>query len=141
MSGSILDTNVVSELTRQAPNPRVSTYISRHDDLWLASVVVYELEFGLELLPHGRRRDALALSQRRVTRAFDGRVLPLTETGAEWAARFMANAQRHGRPIQLADALIAGTAMANDFAVITRNVRDFEGLGVEIIDPWRAELD
>ena len=132
----LLDTNVVSELTRDEPNPKVSDFISKQQELWLASLVVYELEFGLQLLPPGRRRDQVSLANARVMAAFRDRILPLNRVGAEWAARFRVKARQQGRAIRLADALIAGTAMANDLTLVTRNVRDFEGLDIDIVNPW-----
>ena len=138
MSRILLDTNVVSELTRYVPDPQVSAFIAEQDELWLASVVVYELEFGLQLVPEGRRRDDLSLAHTRIMTAFRERILPLNRLGAEWAARFRVQSQQQGRPLGLADALIAGTAMANDLALVTRNVRDFEGLGIDIINPWEG---
>ena len=136
MSGYLLDTNVISELTRPAPDANVTAFISTHGELWLNSIVVYELEYGLLLTPAGRRRRQMTAANARVMRAFEDRVLVLDRTGAEWAARFRANAERQGQALHLADSLIAGTAMANDLALVTRNVRDFEGLGVEIVNPW-----
>lgn len=135
----LLDTNVVSELTRDAPDPNVSVFISSQSDLWLASVVVYEMEYGMLLLPAGRRRDNVALANSRILTAFRDRVLPLDRIGAEWAGSFRAQAQRRGRPLSVNDALIAGTAMAHNLALVTRDVRDFAGLDIEIINPWEYE--
>ena len=141
MTRFLLDTNVISELTRDTPDPHVTEFISRQDELWLASLVVYELELGLELLPPGRRRDQVSIANARVISAFEDHILPLDRVGAEWGARFRVSARRRGRPIRLADALIAGTAMANDLTLATRNVRDFQGLGVRIINPWEHGVD
>lgn len=135
----LLDTNVVSELTRDAPDPNVSVFISSQSDLWLASVVVYEMEYGMLLLPAGRRRDNVALANLRILTAFRDRVLSLDRIGAEWAGRFRAQAQRRGHLLSVNDALIAGTAMAHNLALVTRNVRDFAGLDIEIINPWEYE--
>ena len=136
MSGFLLDTNVVSEMTFDAPNPRVIAFLAAQDDLWLPAVVVHELEYGVQLLPPGRRRDRLVAAHSRVIGAYGDRIVPLDRSGAEWAARFRAASRRMGRPIDLGDALIAGTARAHDLAVATRNVRDFAGLGVTVVDPW-----
>lgn len=136
VSRLLLDTNVVSELTREAPDPAVSAFISSQSDLWLASVVVYEMEYGLLLLPAGRRRDNVALANSRVLAAFRDRILPLDRAGAEWAARFRAQTRRRGHELSVNDAFIAGTAMANDLTVVTRDVSDFAGLDIKIINPW-----
>lgn len=139
MSRLLLDTNVVSELTRVAPDPTVSAFISSQSDLWLASVVVYEMEYGLLLLPTGRRRDNVARANSRVLTAFRDRIVPLDRAGAEWAARFRAQTRRQGRELSANDAFIAGTAMANDLSVVTRNVHDFEDLAVDVVNPWEYE--
>ncbi len=139
MTAYLLDTNVISELTRPAPHPSVTAFFVTQDDLWLASVVVYELEFGVNLVPSGRRRDRLLLAHSRIMSVLGERVLPLSRSAAEWAARLRADARRRGRALKLADALIAGTAIANTLPVVTRDVQDFSGLGVEIINPWDYE--
>ncbi len=72
----------------------------------------------------------------RFLESYADRILPANETAAVWAARLRVNAVMLGRPPDLVDMLIAGTAKAHDLAVATRNVRDFEGLGVEVVNPW-----
>ena len=136
MSGYVLDTNVISETTRDLPDARVVAFLTQSDDAWLPSVVIHELEFGLRLLPPGQRRDRLIEAHERILARYGARLLSLDRAGAEWAARFRADARMSGRVIDLGDALIAGTAKANDLAVATRNVRDFEGLEVDVVNPW-----
>jgi predicted nucleic acid-binding protein len=136
MSGFLLDTNVVSEMTKSRPSPLVIAFLARTADLWLASLVVHELEFGLRLAPPGRRRDRLRADLSRFLTDYEDRILPIDRAGAVWAARFRAHAVRSGRPPDIIDILIAGTARAHSLAVATRNVRDFEGLGVEVVNPW-----
>ena len=136
MSGFLLDTNVVSEMTKSRPSPLVIAFLARTADLWLASLVVHELEFGLRLAPPGRRRDRLRADLSRFLTDYADRILPIDRAGAVWAARFRAHAVRSGRPPDVTDILIAGTAKAHGLAVATRNVRDFEGLGVEVVNPW-----
>ena len=92
------------------------------------------------LLPPGRRRDEVALANARILTSFRDRILPLDRTGAEWAARFRVQARRRGLELSVSDALIAGTAMANELTLVTRNVRHFEELGAEIINPWEYAL-
>ena len=140
MTGFLLDTNVVSEMTRSRPSPLVVAFLDRTSELWLASLVVHELEFGLRLLPPGRRRDLLRMDLSRFLGSYADRILPIDETGAVWAARLRANAVISGRPPDLIDMLIAGTAKAHGLTVATRNVRDFEGLGVEVVDPWQSTM-
>ena len=136
MNGYAVDTNVISETTRELPNRMVVEFLARPLGVWLPSVVVHELEFGLQLLPTGQRRDRLASAHEQILRAYGERILALDRSAAEWAARFRADARRAGRVLDLGDALIAGTARANDLAIATRNVRDFEGLDVEVVNPW-----
>ena len=138
MSGFLLDTNVVSEMMKGRPSPRVIAFLTRQADLWLASLVVHELEFGLQLTPPGRRRERLRSGLAGFLGTYAERILPLDRASAEWAARFRADAARSGRPPDLGDMLIAGTAMAHNLAVATRNVRDFEGLNVEVVNPWES---
>ena len=137
MTGYLLDTNVVSETTRSRPNPSVIAFLDQSPDLWLASLVVHELEFGLRLMPPGQRRERLRMDVSRFLERYADRILPVSETAAVWSARLRANAVLAGRPPDLIDTLIAGTAKANGLTIATRNVRDFEGLGVEVVNPWQ----
>lgn len=136
MNGFLLDTNVVSELTRDAPSLHVIGFLADHDDLWLSSVVIHELEYGLRLLPTGRRRDRLTAMASSIVSIYEDRILTLDRTGAEWSARFRAQERRSGRVLDLGDALIAGTARANDLTVATRNVGDSQFLAIEVFDLW-----
>ena len=137
MNGHLLDTNVVSELTNEVPHAGVVTFLVEHDDLWLSSVTVHELEYGLRLLPQGRRRDQLYAAHSGIIAIYNDRILPLDRAAAEFAADVRSQVRRVGRTLDLGDALIAGIARANDLAVVTRNVRDFDGLGVELVNPWQ----
>ncbi len=136
MNGFLLDTNVVSEIAKAAPAPRVIAFVSDQTNLWLSPVVLHELEFGLQLLPPGQRRDRISAILSAFIVQYEDRLLPLARREAEWAARLRAQAQRSGRVMHLADALIAGTAKAHDLAVATRNVGDFAYLGVAVTNPW-----
>lgn len=136
MSGVLLDTNVISELTKKVPAPPVVAFLSVRDDLWLSALVLHELEFGLRLLPRGNRRDALRGVLSEFIRHYEDRILPVDETVAVRAARFRAVARKRGRPIDLGDALIAGTAKACDLSLATRNVADFSGLELVLTNPW-----
>ena len=136
MSAYLIDTNVVSELTKASPDPGVVAFLSEQDDLWLSSVVLHELEFGLRSLPQGRRRDDLQQVLSDFIDEFDDRIIPLERIEAEWAARLRAQACLSGRVLHLGDALIAGTARAHGLSVATRNVKDFDGLDVNVANPW-----
>ncbi|MCY3625608.1 MAG: type II toxin-antitoxin system VapC family toxin [Candidatus Dadabacteria bacterium] len=138
MNGYLLDTNVISELTKKLPSPRVIEFLSEHGNLWLSTIVIHELEFGLQLLPQGNRRYSLQslLSEFIAGIEQQDHVLPLGRKEAELAARLRSQARRSGRVLQLGDALIAGTAKAHDLLVATRNTEDFAGLDIKVENPW-----
>ena len=138
MTGYLLDTNVISELTRDVPEPRVLAFLEERDDVWLSSILIHEVEYGVRLLPHGDRRSRLSRMQASIISTYGNRILALDRTGAEWAAEFRANARRSGRTVDLGDVLIAGIAKANALAVATRNVGDFGPLDIEVINPWET---
>ena len=136
MSGLLLDTNVISEGTRSRPHPAVAEMMRARNDLWLSVVVVHEIEFGMAILDDIQRRDRLRASMSRILSDFTGRILPVNRQAAEIAASLRAQAHRAGRVLQPADALIAGTAVAHDLTLATRNTRDFADLDVDISNPW-----
>lgn len=139
MTDYALDTNVVSEPTKAVQNPRVIAFLREQTArLWVPSVVVYEMEYGIQLLPQGQRRNGLRAMVDGIVASFSDRILPLERNGAEWAAIYRVQAHREGRLLRLSDALIAGIAKANDLTIATRNVRDFDGLGIPIVNPWEA---
>jgi predicted nucleic acid-binding protein len=137
----VLDTNVISELVRSAPAPRVWDWAATvaPDTLATTTVTEAELRFGIATMPDGRRRDALSgLVDELLGRRLSGRVLPLDRAAARHYAAFMASRRRSGRPTKPLDALIAATALAHGAtAIATRNTADFEGCGIELIDPWQ----
>ncbi|APW43086.1 type II toxin-antitoxin system VapC family toxin [Rhodoferax saidenbachensis] len=135
----ILDTNVVSEPLKPEPDPAVLDWLNAQapETLYITSINLAELLAGVEVLPPGRRRDALghALLQ-EVTALFDRRVLSFDAKAAEFFAKTYASAQAQGNPIGFADCAIAAIAKANGFAIATRNVRDFKGADIDVIDSW-----
>ena len=138
MIGYLFDTSVISEIVRGAPHPGVVTFLAEHEDLWLSSIVVHELEYGVRRVPQGIRRTHLQASLLRLTTEYEDRILPLGRTGAEWAAQFRAQAQHAGLTLDLGDPLIAGTAKAHDLAISTRDTGDFEHLAVTVVNPWES---
>ena len=138
MTGYLLDTNVISELTRNIPDPRVVDFLAERDDVWVSSVLIHEVEYGVRLLPQGIRRNRLSTMQAAILSGYAHHVLPLDRAGAEWAAEFRANARRSGHTVDMGDALIAGIARANALTVATRNVADFRPFNVDIINPWET---
>ena len=127
---------MISELTRQSPDDGVVTFVSEPHQLWISVVTLHELEFGIQLMPLGRRRDAIAGTVNEFADIYQDWVIPLETAEVRQAAMLRAEAQRAGRTVALGDALIAGTAYARNLAVVTRNTSDFEGMGVELVNPW-----
>jgi predicted nucleic acid-binding protein len=137
----IVDTNVVSELLRPKPNPRVEQWLSAQDGLtiYLTSVSEAELRYGLAIMGNGTRRAALVDAVDRILREdFAGRILPFDSDAALSYAIIAAARRTAGRPIAQADCQIAAIARARGAVVATRNTSDFEGCGVDQINPWTA---
>lgn len=137
----ILDTTVVSELMRTSPEPAVVAWTATRVfvELYTTTITRAEILYGIAILTAGRRRAALAEGATRMfLRAFTGRILTFDAAAADRYAEIRSTRRRAGRPISPLDAQIAAIAAVAGAAVATRNVRDFEGCGVEIIDPWGA---
>ena len=96
------------------------------------------MEYGIQRLPRGQRRNRLRAAVDNIVASFSDRILPLERNGAELAAIYRVQAQREGRRLRISDALIAGIAKANDLTIATRNVRDFDALGIPIVNPWET---
>lgn len=139
MSGFLLDTNIPSELVRTVPEARVKTWVAAREmgSLHLSVVSVGELHKGFEIMPDGRRKahlkDWLAFEMMPL---FAGRVLPVTQAIAERWGLFDGQRQMMGRPLSAPDGMIAATAAEHGLILVTRNVKDFEGLGVPLLNPW-----
>ena len=104
----------------------------------LTSVTVWELLHGVGRMPRGRRRTELADAVERVLQDAAGEIVAFDEGAARCAARMRVARERAGRPVATADVQIAGICQARRAVLATRNVKDFEGLGIELIDPWAA---
>lgn len=135
----VLDTNVVSEAMRPKPNRSVVGWLNAQaaDTLYLSSVTLAELLFGIGVLSAGAKKDRLALALNRLLALFPGRVLPFDQEAARRYAEMAVTARAAGRPLPTADGYLAATAAAHGFAVATRNVRDFRDTGVQLINPWQ----
>ena len=137
----ILDTNVVSELLRPTPAPQVEIWLAAQEGaaIYFTAVGEAELRLGLAVLPQGRRRSALAQAiQGMLEEDFRNRILPFDSAAARAYADIAAERRALARPISQFDCQIAAIARAHEAAVATRNTGDFEGCGIEVIDPWRA---
>jgi predicted nucleic acid-binding protein len=137
----LLDTCVVSEPLRPAPEPRVVAWIDAQalETLFLSAVTVAELRAGVALLPAGRRRAGLQESlETRVLPLFAGRVLPFDLGCTPAYAELMAQARASGLAIASADGYIAAIAAANGLAVATQDTGPFKAAGAAVINPWQA---
>ena len=135
----LLDTNVVSELIRKAPDPAVEAWAAGHalEDLFFSAVGEAELRYGAAILPVGRRQDSLVADiERMLGDAFNDRVLPFDSRAARAYADIAAMRRSAGRTVPPADCQIAAIARSRDMTVATRNVRDFEDIDIEIVNPW-----
>ena len=136
----LLDTNVVSELMRQAPERAVEAWVSSQSpgDLFFSAVGEAELRYGASILPAGRRREALVSRLEGVLKeAFGDRVLPFDREAARVYGDLAANRRSSGRHVAPADCQIAAIARSRGLAVATRNTGDFTGMELDLIDPWR----
>ncbi len=134
----VLDTYVVSEALRTQPDGAVAAWFAARpsSSLFITTIAQAELLHGLQLLPDGRRRDALTDAIHTILRdGFRGRVLPFDGQAAEACATIAAGRRTHDRPISAFDAQIAAVARSRGAGVATRNVADFDGCGIDLIDP------
>ncbi|GAA0283612.1 type II toxin-antitoxin system VapC family toxin [Rhodovulum strictum] len=137
----ILDTNVISELLRPAPEPKVEHWLSAQDGLtvYLTAISEAELRYGLAIMGNGKRRAALVDAVDRILREdLAGRILPFDTDAAQSYATIAAARRAAGRPIAQADCQIASIAHTRGATIATRNTPDFDGCGVELINPWTA---
>jgi predicted nucleic acid-binding protein len=136
----LLDTNVVSELTKPQPDPRVVQWLRRSAPaLALPTIAVAEMAFGIEKLAEGRRREELLEALRGLVLEFADRLFDFNVKAAWAYGRILATARRAGRPMAVPDALIAAIAEANGCALATRNAKDFAGTGLDLLDPWQSD--
>lgn len=134
----LLDTNVVSEAMKPAPHAGVVAWLDAQaaETLFLSSVTVAELLFGVGALPEGRRRAALTVAVEGAVALFAGRILPFDEAAARCYADCAVRARVAGRGFPTPDGYIAAIAMARGFVVATRDGSAFRAAGVRVVDPW-----
>lgn len=137
----VLDTNVVSELMKATPEPAVFAWVSRQppQDLFISTISMAEIWYGIELLPKGKRRDGL-WQEAEITfvRDFAGRILAFDEHAARMFGSIVAARRTRGRPLGIADGQIAAIAKCHQASLATRDISDFEGCGVQLINPWET---
>ena len=135
----VLDTNVVSELMRPSPSSNVVDWVAGQapPNLYLSTISEAELRYGVEILPAGERRNRLlAEVEGMLQEDFAGRILPFDSAAAQAYAVVAATRRAAGHPINHADCQIAAIARCRGASVATRDVDDFEGCGIDVIDPW-----
>jgi toxin FitB len=137
----LIDTNVLSELSRQQPEARVELwFLEVPDDATFVSAATWaELRFGIERLPPGRRRDSIGTwLETVVIPRFGHQTLAVDLAIGERWGRIVADAERKGITVETNDGFIASTALVHDLTIVTRNTKDFEPLGVKTFNPWAA---
>ena len=137
----VLDTNIISELLRPAPNKQVEAWLSAQDgeNVYFTTVGEAELQYGLALLPAGKRRNALSKAVEEILdEDFQDRILAFDRAAARAYAVIAAARRAAGRPISQFDCQIAAITRTNEAILATRNTGDFEGCGIRLIDPWNS---
>lgn len=139
----ILDTNVISEVTKADSSPSVLAWLDRQaeDALYLTTVTIAEISAGVHMLDAGRRRDDLESRLRDTVALFSDRLFPFDIGAALLLGEVLAVARRRGRAVGFPDGLIAAVAVHRKAAVATRDVSPFEAAGVEVINPWEANAE
>jgi predicted nucleic acid-binding protein len=137
----LLDTNVVSAVMLQSPDAAVVAWLDQLEpsQVWLPSVVLFELRYGAAVHPDASRRRKLELAiQRLIAELIQERIAPFDGRAALQAAQLAAQRKTNGRPVDLRDTLIAGIALANQAQLATRNTRHFSDTTISLIDPFAA---
>jgi hypothetical protein len=136
----VLDTNVVSALIQTTPDPVVVSWLNlqQSDLVWTTAVSVFEIRFGLSVMPAGRRQQALLASFDQALIQMGNRVHPFDSAAAAQAASVSGRLRSIGRPIEFRDVMIAGTVAAHGATLITRNTKHFADTGVPLINPWQT---
>jgi len=136
----LLDTNVISEWVKLRPDPHVIAWLEQTDEdrTFLSVASFAEIRQGIQLLPDGRRRHRLAqwLAEDLPTR-FEGRILPIDRSVAETWGVLTVRARHAGVTLGSIDAFFAATAENFRLTLVTRNIKDFDTLGISLLDPWQ----
>jgi toxin FitB len=136
----LLDTNCISEPTREKPEPRVLSWLNAVDEsqLYLSVLTLGEIRKGASALPDSRRRSHLEIwLETQVKVRFSGRILPITDAVAERWGWLAAEAKIRGRFLPVIDGLLAATALHHNLVLVSRNITDFLATSVPILNPWQ----
>lgn len=137
----ILDTNVLSALMESDPDADVISWLDdqAHESIWITSITVFEVRFGIDLLAPGRRRNQLDKAfTSTLTEDLGGRVLPFDEIAGRTAGAIAARARQAGRVVEIRDIQIAGIVAARKATLATRNAKHFAHTGIRLVSPWSA---
>lgn len=135
----ILDTNVLSALMQQQPDPQVVAWLDDQpaESIWLSSITLFEARYGLALLASGQRKKMLQEGfEELLQQDLQNRVLLFDINAANHAAQLAAERKTRGRPVDMRDTFIAGIALARRATLATRNLRHFDDLSVPVVNPW-----
>lgn len=134
----ILDTNVLSVLMQQDPEPAVIGWLNRQPEssIWTTSITVFEIQFGLQIMTQGRRRSSLAESFELLLEKIEGRVASFDRPAAEAASVLTASRHAKGRPGDLRDTMIAGIVISHHGTLATRNTPHFADISARVVNPW-----
>jgi predicted nucleic acid-binding protein len=135
----LLDTNIVSALMLDRPSIEVAAWLDHqpHLSIWTTSMTVFEIRFGLNLMPAGKRRSQrISAFERILAEVIENRVAAFDDAAAERTAELAAAREKIGRPGELRDTMIAGIVLANHATLATRNVRHFEDISKSVVNPW-----
>jgi toxin FitB len=139
LSGFLLDTNVISELVKAKPEPRVTKWIETTEEtlLYLSVLTLGEIRIGIASLPHSARRVKLeAWLDHELALRFSNRILPIDQQVADRWGRIAGSAAARKSPLPVIDGLFAATAQHHNLILVTRNTRDIGATGVPAFDPW-----
>lgn len=136
----LLDTNVVSEVMKLSPDKIVQTWLDEQtaETLYLSSVTVAELMFGVGVLPNGKRKNELTAILDGIIKLFEDRILPFDNAAARHYAELAVKARTAGKGFPTPDGYIASIAASHGFAIATRDPSAFNAAGLSVIDPWKV---
>lgn len=137
----LLDTNVLSELMRAKPDPKVLAWVDAQpaSRLMICSITVAEILYGIARMPDGKRKQGLLdIASAMFDEDFAGNILPFDADAAVHYAEIAAESEARGRVVDMADAQIAAIGRLHDAVIATRNIRHFESLGLALVDPWNS---
>ena len=136
----ILDTNVVSALMRNIPEPDVAKWLDRQppSSIWTTSITILEIEVGLRIMPEGRKQTFLSEGFEELLNRIQHRIAGFGEESARLAADLTAARQKKGRVGEVRDTMIAGIVLTHRARLATRNTSHFDDIGAVVVDPWSA---